>query len=71
MAGLDALRTGATPDPMDDIFTMGSNASMSEVKDKMRALPAAAKQQFIEGLKSPEAMKLLQIGGGTKRKAGE
>ena len=55
-----AKANGAAPNPLDDLFTLGANASVADLKEKLKHLPAGAKQQFMEGLSSPMGSQLLE-----------
>ena len=55
-----ARAAGAAPNPLDDLFTLGNGASAAEVREKMRALPAGAKQQLLDRLNGPLGAKLIE-----------
>ena len=55
-----AKANGANPNPLDDLFTLKKDASAADMREKMRALPAGAKQQLLDKLNSPMGAKLLE-----------
>lgn len=50
-----AKAAGRAPNPLDDLFTLGKDASVAELMAKMKALPTSAKQQLLDKL-GPDVM---------------
>ena len=50
-----AKAAGRAPKPLDDLFTLGTDASVAELMAKMKALPTSAKQQLLDKL-GPDVM---------------
>ena len=42
-----ARAAGQSPNPLDDLFTLGTDSSMSDLMGKMKALPNSAKEQLL------------------------
>ena len=50
-----ARAAGQSPNPLDDLFTLGADSSMSDLMAKMKALPSSAKEQLL-GKLTPEVL---------------
>ena len=62
---------GSAPNPLDDLFTLGPNASAKDLMEKLKNLPAGAKQQVLEGLQSPAGKQALDMAFHAKKEAAQ